>query len=94
MMRIAYLNEMTMISDQKISDTMPSTASGATCPGGTGGLCGDVERIERTRADIAENDAHAGKRRRRPGARCRSRMCSVDFRRRTHASRRESELEC
>ena len=34
MMRIAYLIEMTMISDQKISDTMPSTASGETCPSG------------------------------------------------------------
>ena len=34
MMRIAYLIEMTMINDQKISDTMPSTASGETCPAG------------------------------------------------------------
>ena len=34
MMRIAYLIEMTMMSDQKMSDTMPSTASGATCPVG------------------------------------------------------------
>ena len=34
MMRIAYSIEMTMISDQAISDTMPSTASGETCPSG------------------------------------------------------------
>src|SRR5271169_4605408 len=32
MIRIAYLMEMTMISDQKINDTIPSTASGDTCP--------------------------------------------------------------
>ena len=32
MMRIAYLIEMTMINDQKISDTMPSTAAGVGCP--------------------------------------------------------------
>ena len=30
MMSNAYLMEMTTISDQKISDTIPSTASGAT----------------------------------------------------------------
>ena len=34
MIRIAYLMEMTTISDQKISDTIPSTASGATVPAG------------------------------------------------------------
>jgi hypothetical protein len=34
MIRIAYLMEMTMINDQKISDTTPSTASGETCPAG------------------------------------------------------------
>ena len=62
MMRIAYLNEMTTISDQKISDTMPSTASGVICPVGTGGLRRDIERIERARADVAEHDAHAGER--------------------------------
>jgi hypothetical protein len=38
MMRIAYLTEMTMISDQKISDTMPRTASGVTCPVGLADL--------------------------------------------------------
>ena len=32
MIRIAYLMEMTMINDQKINDTMPTTASGETCP--------------------------------------------------------------
>ena len=32
MIRIAYLMEMTMISDQKINDTMPSTACGDTSP--------------------------------------------------------------
>jgi hypothetical protein len=32
MMSSAYLMEMTTISDQKISDTIPSTASGATVP--------------------------------------------------------------
>ena len=32
MMSTAYLMEMTTISDQKISDTIPSTASGATVP--------------------------------------------------------------
>jgi hypothetical protein len=32
MMRIAYLREMTMISDQKINDTMPMTASGEMAP--------------------------------------------------------------
>ena len=32
MIRVAYLNEMTTISDQKISDTMPITASGVTWP--------------------------------------------------------------
>ena len=36
---------------------------------GTCGLCGDAERIERARADVAEDDAHAGKRRRRPSVR-------------------------
>ena len=36
--------------------------------GRTGGLRGDVERIERARSDIAEHDPHAGERRRRPGA--------------------------
>src|SRR5580704_6601165 len=34
MIRTAYLMEMTIISDQKISDTMPSTASGDACPPG------------------------------------------------------------
>jgi hypothetical protein len=34
MIRIAYLIEMTTISDQKINDTMPSTASGEACPAG------------------------------------------------------------
>jgi hypothetical protein len=34
MIRIAYLIEMTTINDQKISETMPSTASGETCPDG------------------------------------------------------------
>src|SRR5205814_6475406 len=32
MIRIAYLMETTTISDQKINDTMPSTASGDACP--------------------------------------------------------------
>jgi hypothetical protein len=32
MIRIAYLIEITMISDQRISDTMPSTASGDAVP--------------------------------------------------------------
>jgi hypothetical protein len=32
MMRVAYLMEMTMISDQKIKDTMPMTASGEMTP--------------------------------------------------------------
>jgi hypothetical protein len=38
MIRIAYLIEMKMISDQKISDTMPTTASGETCPSGLADL--------------------------------------------------------
>jgi len=32
MIRMAYLMETTMISDQKINDTTPSTASGETAP--------------------------------------------------------------
>ena len=32
MMRTAYLMEMTTISDQKIRETMPTAASGATLP--------------------------------------------------------------
>ena len=32
MIRIAYLIEMTMISDQKISETIPSTACGVIAP--------------------------------------------------------------
>jgi hypothetical protein len=32
MIKIAYLMEMTMISDQKINDTMPMTASGEIAP--------------------------------------------------------------
>ena len=35
---IAYLTEMTMMSDQKISDTQPSTACGETCPSGLADL--------------------------------------------------------
>jgi hypothetical protein len=38
MMRIAYLIEMTTINDQKISDTMPRTASGEACPVGLADL--------------------------------------------------------
>jgi len=38
MIRIAYLIEITMISDQKISDTMPSTTSGVTSPLGLADL--------------------------------------------------------
>ncbi len=38
MIRIAYLIEMTTISDQKISDTMPMTDSGVTCPFGLAAL--------------------------------------------------------
>jgi hypothetical protein len=34
MIKIAYLMEITTISDQKISDTIPITASGATVPAG------------------------------------------------------------
>jgi hypothetical protein len=34
MIRIAYLIEITRISDQKISETMPSTASGEIAPPG------------------------------------------------------------
>ena len=34
MIRIAYLMEMTIISDQKINDTTPSTACGDSCPSG------------------------------------------------------------
>ena len=34
MMRIAYFTEMTMIKDQKISDTTPTTASGEIAPPG------------------------------------------------------------
>jgi hypothetical protein len=32
MIRIAYFTEMTMINDQKISDTIPTTASGEIAP--------------------------------------------------------------
>jgi hypothetical protein len=38
MIRMAYLIEMTMISDQKISETTPSTAAGATAPTGVAAL--------------------------------------------------------
>jgi hypothetical protein len=34
MMRMAYLTEITTMSDQKINETTPSTASGATVPAG------------------------------------------------------------
>jgi len=54
--------EMTTISDQKISETIPTAASGATLPAGLAALRGHVEGIERARADVAEHDAHAGDR--------------------------------
>jgi hypothetical protein len=38
MISSAYLMEMTTTSDQKISETMPSTASGATVPPGLAAL--------------------------------------------------------
>ena len=51
---------------------------------GTGGLRGDVERIERARADVAEDDAHARERRRRPRARAPLPGRRVDLRRCAH----------
>ena len=45
-----------MINDQEINDTMPTTASGETCRRDLR-IHGDVERIERARADVAEHDA-------------------------------------
>ena len=38
MIKTAYLTEMTMISDQKMSETMPSTAAGSTAPPGLAAL--------------------------------------------------------
>ena len=63
MIRVAYLIDMTTISDQKISETMPSTASGVTWPFGLAAFDGGAQGIERARADVAEHDAHAGERR-------------------------------
>ena len=76
-----------MISDQKINDTMPSTASRRHLSGRTRGLRGNVKRIERARADVAEDDAHARKRHRCPGA-YRSRLgCGANLRGGTHKER-------
>src|SRR6202007_1744547 len=69
--RIAYLMEMTTISDQKIRDTIPYRIRRHGSARARD-LCGDAERIEGTRADIPEHDTHAGQRGRRPGM-CRRR---------------------
>jgi hypothetical protein len=60
MIRTAYLSEMMRISDQMISETVPSSAN----PGAarTCGLDGFSEGIERTRADIAIDDAACAER--------------------------------
>jgi len=55
----------------------------------TGGFGRDAERIERARPDIAEYDAHACQRRRRPGARF---GCRADISRRFHVRRRRGSL--
>src|SRR4029077_19309526 len=83
MIRIAYLMEMTTISDQKISDS--EHRIGRHGSGGACDLCGDAERIERARADVAENNAHARERCRRPGVcrwrvRCGANICGNSHR--------------
>ena len=84
-------------NDQRPEDQRHNTEHRLGCDGPralAGSFCGYVERIERTCPDVAEYDPHTCQRGGRPGARCRSWMCSVDFRRGPHASRRESDLEC
>ena len=53
---------MTTISDQKISDTTPSTATAETVPFEPRGFYSLLESIERTRPNVAEDDAHTGER--------------------------------
>src|ERR1700722_14659170 len=54
---------------------------------GTRGLRGDIESIERARADVAEHDAHARQRRRRPRARAHLPGHCVNLRRCAHWAR-------
>ena len=51
---------------------------------GTRDLCRDAERIERARADVAEDDAHASKRRRCPSVRMSGVVHGTSFWDRTH----------
>ena len=56
---MAYFSATIRMSDQKISDRMPSTVFGRRRPAGLDGL---LEPIERAGADIAVDDAECGKR--------------------------------
>src|ERR1700686_4174291 len=60
--------------------------------GGTCGLHCDVERIERARADVAEHDAHARQRRRRPRARAPLLGHSVNLRFCAHLARTSRDV--
>ena len=61
MTKTRYLTETTMTSDQKISDSTPSTFSRSTAT-----PCGAVEalaqRVERAGADVAVDDAEGAHR--------------------------------
>jgi len=80
MIRIAYLMEMTMNQRYDSEHRIRRHRSSGACD-----LCGDAECVERARADVAENNAHARERRRRPGvcrlrARCGANLCGNSHR--------------
>jgi hypothetical protein len=64
MMKVTYFRLTTIISDQKISERMPSTLSGVIGTGMVRAAEDLLQRIQRAGADVAINDAKGRQRQR------------------------------